>query len=60
MVKSKLINIALEKLNKVIDEKVQAIDQNEQELRRTEEKQIRNKMLLSGKYSFFENFKNEI
>jgi len=55
-----LVKFALDRLDKIIDLKVKNMDQVEQELQRSTEKQKRNGLLLSGKYAFFENFKTEI
>jgi hypothetical protein len=60
LVKSKLIKVAISKLNQIIDQEVQNLDLEEQERIRKAEKNRRSTMLLSGKYDFFEKFKAEM
>ena len=59
-IKSKLIKIALDKINKIIDQEVIHMDKIEQELLRSSEKKKQNDALLSGKYAFFESLKSEL
>lgn len=58
--KSIIINLGINKMKEVMDRELKILIVNDQKVQSEKVKGKMNKLLLSGKYEFFENFKTQI